>query len=176
MTAFNFEEVLVVLEGAPRLRWSATGRGWLLTGLWPEPHDRDALERQLDDELPVLVVLDHAAPVVTALREELRRLPPGVTVRGSDDDDVVDLVVPLLDWLPQPLRRCGREFASQARQRIDTTRHSSLPPLIFDHGRGAHPVRFAQRTPTCWRLDDSMLHSAAATVFPAVPALETRAA
>src|SRR5437762_10986114 len=112
MTAVLADDVLIVLEGRRRLRWSVCGDGWVLTGLWPDEREQALVDRYLDERRPLLIVLDYESADVPALRDELRELPRGVIVRDEDEDDdeddLVEISVPLLDWLPPALQRRGQ--------------------------------------------------------------------
>jgi hypothetical protein len=159
-------DVLVVLEGAGRLRWEGSGATWRLAGLWPTAADREMLDDHLDRGRPLLVVLDRGPAVVCALVEEVPRVPEGVLIRGYEGE-VLDLEVPTLDWLPEPMRSRGVAFADQAAlDERDMPRHA-VPPLLVDSAPPDSQVRFARRTATCRTLSSRLLDSVLAELFDA---------
>lgn len=148
MSTLRRRDVLVVHEGAERLRWDGSGDRWTLAGVWPDEGDRALLERHLAAGRPVLVVLDGGAEaVVPAWRDELGVVPEGVTVRPDEDvPGLVDLVVPALDWLPAALRERGLRFAAHAAEVERRTPRQVLPALLLEPLGDTGGVRFAWRT------------------------------
>jgi hypothetical protein len=153
VTAVLSNDVMIVLEGRRRLRWSIAGDGFVLTG----------------EGLPLLVVLDYEPTDVPAFENEVFDLPRGLDVRRCGGD-MLELRVPVLDWLPPDLRRRGLTFAGYAASTIEATRACDLPPLLFDDAAQGEQVRFAQRTRTCLRVTDQLLREAAASAFEAAAA------
>ncbi|MEC4017863.1 hypothetical protein QMK28_16530, partial [Streptomyces sp. H27-D2] len=108
----RFGEVLVVFEGPARIDWRINGQGdWTPEGLWPEPRHRELLDEHLDCGGSLLVVLDEARSVVPVLHDEWQRTPHPLRTAlsaettdeaaGIDDiEEVMELRVPFLDWLP----------------------------------------------------------------------------
>jgi hypothetical protein len=169
VTAVLSNDVMIVLEGRRRLRWSIAGDGFVLTGLWPDERELAFVNRRLDEGLPLLVVLDYEPTDVPAFENEVFDLPRGLDVRRCGGD-MLELRVPVLDWLPPDLRRRGLTFAGYAASTIEATRACDLPPLLFDDAAQGEQVRFAQRTRTCLRVTDQLLREAAASAFEAAAA------
>lgn len=166
---------LVVREGVHRLRWNRSHRGFTLAGLWPEPAERDFVSRQIEASRPLLVLFDREMPVVSVLSDELDQLPPGLTVL-ADDRGVVDLEVPMLDWLPQPLRERGLRFAARAAATEAATPVHQLPPLLVETGAVAQAqVRFARRTRTPAVVNSEFLDAAVSDLFGSPLALSATA-
>jgi hypothetical protein len=160
-------EALVVREGAHRLRWSRTPQGFMLAGLWPDRAERDFVMRHVESSRPLLVVFDREKPIVSALCEELGRIPAGLTV-VDEDGDIVDLEVPSLDWLPQPLRERGQRFASWAAEEEASTPMHLLPSILVEPEAAtvAH-VRFASRTRVSPMLGRELLDAVLSDLFAA---------
>jgi hypothetical protein len=165
MSAVLHTDVLIVLEGRRRLRWSSCDDGWVLSGVWPDTDELASLQRHLHERRPLFIVLDHALPEVAAPRDEVPTVPAGVIVR-AEDDDTLKVVVPVLDWLPPRLRQRGRQFAAEARARLWSTPTRDLPPfLLEDAPADDDHVRFAQRTSTGEIVSDAVVCSLAAAAF-----------
>ncbi|MGW0333131.1 hypothetical protein ACWD0J_14885 [Streptomyces sp. NPDC003011] len=142
---------LVVFEGSRRLLWSRPEPGrWRPVGIWPGADEAAALAARLAARRNVLVVLD-GTDTVSLLAEELaaapasvRRLVPGP---APYPDEPVDVRIPVLDWLPAPLRHAGTEFLRAGAESARRTPAALLPPLLTDESDPARPhLRFALRT------------------------------
>jgi hypothetical protein len=148
---------LIVVEGLARLQWAGSGAEWQLTGIWPSSGEQRLVTDHLAAGRPLLVVLDLDCPSVPVWRSELGRwLPPLGLVNldlmhpdstGAEDDELVDVAVPFLDWLPERLRSRGRRFSEQVRELKGGTAAGLLAPLIVEEApdRDAQ-VRFVHRT------------------------------
>ena len=136
----------VVLEGVERLRWSHRGPDeWLLCGLWPNAVEQRAVIQRLTAGHPLLVVLEHRPATVSVYRREIAtELDRFESVIESDP--LLELSVPVLDWLPEPLAIQGRNFVTWADELVRTTAEALLPALVMDDGVGAGNLRFARRT------------------------------
>ncbi|CAM5743978.1 hypothetical protein SALBM311S_01506 [Streptomyces alboniger] len=143
---------LVVFEGSRRMLWSRPGPGrWRPVGIWPQAADAAALTAHLAARRNVLVVLDGAEHTVSLLAEELAAAPASVRrlVPGPDPypDEPVDVRIPVLDWLPGPLRRPGVELLRTGAELVRRTPAALLPPLLTDEFDPARPhLRFVLRT------------------------------
>jgi hypothetical protein len=139
-------EVTVVLDGPARLRWSHPGPGeWLLCGLWPTGQEQRALLQRLAAGHPLLVVLERRPATVSVYRQEVAtELDRFESVFESDV--LLELAVPVLDWLPEALATAGRDFVACADEMVRTTPQALLPALIMDNGVLDANLRFARRT------------------------------
>ncbi|MCU1612682.1 MAG: hypothetical protein JWO98_222 [Frankiales bacterium] len=162
------DDALIIFEGPRRLQWQHVGSAWRLTGLWPTAPDRLLVDRYVDAGRPILVVLDREPSVVIAFVEEVPEVPDGIIVRGCDNG-LIDLEVPMLDWLPGPLRSRGAALARQAALAERATPLYALPPLLVDMAPPGSPVRFAVRTGTCAVSTDRLLHSVVRDLFDKGP-------
>ncbi|MFC8129728.1 hypothetical protein [Streptomyces sp. NPDC057302] len=112
------------------------------------------MREHLDGERPLLVLLDQARSRVPMLREEWRAAPcrlPGDRV-GADsadrtDDEVVDVRLPFLDWLPEAHRKRALRFLAESDAALSRTPTAFLPPLMTEERREGEPPspRFARR-------------------------------
>jgi hypothetical protein len=159
-------DAVVVFEGSRRLQWERAGAAWRLAGLWPTEPERELLNHHLEAGRPLLVVLDREPPVVSALAEEVPRIPDGLLIRGYEAE-VLDLEVPALDWLPEPMRSRGTTFAVQAAADERAMPLHTLPPLLVDPAPPGTAVRFGMRTATCRALSDRLLDSTLRDLFAA---------
>lgn len=142
MCTTTVDGVLVVHEGARRLRWTHELEGspapinvreWTVAGLWPDQHTHAAIRTRLDRGEPVLVILDDEPPLVEFPAEFVPRIPDGVVLADEDRDAaMVTLALPVLDWLPSPERARGLAFAEEARGILDRTSRFLRPPLILE--------------------------------------------
>jgi len=166
---------LIVREGTSRIRWAGGGGTWRLTGIWPSAGEQLQLSAQLAAGRPLLVVLEPDPPSVPVWRSELADgllpLGPGRPVHSVNhevaveespaeepEEELLDVVVPFLDWLPERLRARGRAFSEQARELISHTPAPLLAALIVeDEPVQDDQVRFVHRTggrpPTAAELD-----------------------
>lgn len=139
-------DITVVLDGVARLRWSQQGHDeWLLCGLWPTSEEREALLERLVAGHPLLVILGLGTATVSVYRREvateLERFESVV-----EADPLLELTVPVLDWLPEPLAAHGRDFVARTDELVRTTAEALLPSLIMDVGVADANVLFARRT------------------------------
>lgn len=155
--------VLVVHEGPRRLRWhtSAPDR-WQLVGLWPDRSDVDRLLARIHRDEPVLVVLPGDDVRVDVMDHEIAMPLDGFT-KVSPMSGVTELTLPLLEWLPEPLRSRGLLFADQATAAMAGQPRGLLPPLLVERLHEDCAVRFAQRTRTA--MNDAAFADAAYQVF-----------
>ena len=142
MCTTTVDGVLVVHEGARRLRWAhelegspapIDVRGWQIAGLWPDETARAAIRARLDRGQPVLVVLDDEPPSAEFPVEFVPRVPDGVVLVEEDRDaGMVTLGLPVLDWLEPNERARGLAFAAEAREILARTPRFLRPPLILE--------------------------------------------
>ncbi|MEU3983201.1 hypothetical protein AB0F77_24465 [Streptomyces sp. NPDC026672] len=157
-------DVLVVFDGTRRVRWSGPQNGGATpVALWPDPAQAREVQRQLLRQAPLLVILDHDREPVPLLPEEVTDPPAALAPHLHGDGALVELHVPLLDWLPEPLRARGEEFLDQVRTRRSATPRPLLPDLVVEDP-SAGPVRIAVRT-SPRPLADHELASAVQYVF-----------
>lgn len=157
-------DVLVILEGPARVLWNEPAvepgrRKWTPTGLWPDEAQRALVREYLDEERPLLVLLDDARRQVPLLREEWQAAPHPVvrdlvsagredlTDDGDDGDEVVEVRLPFLDWLPQAHRERAARFLAESDAALSRTPMALLPPLLAEETRPGVPQspRFARR-------------------------------
>ena len=152
----NVNGVVIIDESTRRLRWDHQVaktppphmvEQWIIRDLWPDKSTRARLRRQIEHGQPTLVLLDREAPVVVIPRENLPTVPIGAIVTDQDDE-LVTLTVPLLNWLSPTGRDRGLAFATHARRIVAATARPLLPPLLVEDDLiGTNePLRFAYRT------------------------------
>ncbi|MEU5535604.1 hypothetical protein [Streptomyces sp. NPDC020362] len=161
-------DVLIAFEGLSRLRWLKTDQGpWSVIGVWPHPDRRKALLQQLRYGKRLLIVVDSDPPVTTLLAEESRNLPAELVIRSDAEEEIVDVEVPALNWLPDDLRERGSQFIRSARTRA--SRASGLiPPLLLDEASG-ESVRFAYRTTSRLPINETLLRRVVLEAFRSGP-------
>jgi hypothetical protein len=139
-------DMTVVLDGVARLRWSHPGADqWLLCGLWPTGEEQEELLQRLVAGHPLLVLLGHGPATVSVYRREVAtELDRFENVIESDP--LLELSVPVLDWLPEPLAAHGRDFVVRTDELVRTTAEALLPALIMDVGVADANLLFARRT------------------------------
>jgi hypothetical protein len=146
----RYGSTLVVFEGSRRMLWSRPEPGrWRPVGIWPGAAEAAELAAHLAARRNVLVVLDETEHTVSLLAEELAEAPASVRrlVRGADPGEPVDVRIPVLDWLPAPLRRHGFAFLRTGAEAVRRTPAALLPPLLTDEADPDRPyLRFALRT------------------------------
>ncbi|MET7290282.1 hypothetical protein [Streptomyces sp. NPDC005573] len=131
-------------------------RKWIPTGLWPDEAQRALVREHLDDGRPLLVLLDEARSRLPLLREEWqsapRRLVRDLVGTGGenlpdDGDEVVEVRLPFLDWLPQAHRERAARFLADSDAALSLTPMALLPPLLIEEARRGVPrsPRFARR-------------------------------
>lgn len=158
-------DVLVVLEGPARMLWEEHGHGsvsrhWTPTALWPDAQQHAEVREHLDGERPLLVLLDEARCRVPMLREEWRAAPrhmlrdqPGTGSEDPEDradpedDEVVEVSLPFLDWLPEAHRERAARFLAASDAELARTPVAFLPPLMTEDPCDGAPLnpRFARR-------------------------------
>jgi hypothetical protein len=139
-------DLTVVLDGVDRLRWSRQGVAeWSLYGLWPTGEERRDLLERLAEGHPVLVILEQGPSTVSVYRQEVAT---GLDRFASviESDPLLELAVPVLDWLPEPLADRGRRFVVRSDELVRTTARALLPTLIVDDEAAGANLRFARRT------------------------------
>ncbi|HYH24785.1 MAG TPA: hypothetical protein VD834_05495 [Blastococcus sp.] len=136
--------VTVVVDGIPRLRWSSTGPAeWRLRDVWPSPQEERWLHERIAEGDPMLVVLGADTPCVAVYPEEFwaqRERFASVV----EDAELVELTLPILDWLPEPLRSRGQVFAEQAAAALRSMPVALRPPLLVETRSEPCSVRFAR--------------------------------
>ncbi|MGY6021722.1 hypothetical protein [Streptomyces spinosirectus] len=111
---------------------------------------RDHIER----ERPLLVLLDEAHRRIPVLRQELQAAP--CQLRGSltaadsrtpAHDEVVELQLPFLDWLPDAHRERAARFLKDSDATLSRTPQALLPALMTEQTYDGLPPspRFARR-------------------------------
>lgn len=156
-------DVLVVHEGSRRLRWHRDSpEQWRLVGLWPDRQEVDRVLHRIRRAEPVFIVLPPGSDVVTVEDHELA-VPLGALTQVSADGGVLELAVPMLDWLPEPLRTRGLLFAEQSDAAVRSGPVALQPPLILEQLSDSCPVRFARRTRLA--VSDVQLADVASYVF-----------
>lgn len=112
------------------------------------------VREHLESERPLLVLLDEARSRVPMLRDEWQAAPcrvvedltgdcPGNLV----DDEVVELRLPFLDWLPTTHRDRAARFLADSDAALSRTPLALLPPLLIEerHDDVLPNPRFARR-------------------------------
>ncbi|GAA3116985.1 hypothetical protein GCM10010449_43870 [Streptomyces rectiviolaceus] len=129
-------------------------KNWKPRGLWPNEAQRAGVREHLDGERPLLVLLDEARCRVPMLREEWRAAPcrllrdrAGADSGDLEDDEVVDVRLPFLDWLPEAHRKRAVRFLAESDAALSRTPMAFLPPLMTEERRDGVPPspRFARR-------------------------------
>ncbi|MHB1490720.1 MAG: hypothetical protein ACYCTH_09520 [Cellulomonas sp.] len=124
---------VVVHEGEARVVWARPCGGWQFERVWPSSEERRALRRMMADGSSVLVVLPLRDVPVVALGAEL-----------GTDEDVREIDVPVLDWLPPGARRRGLRFRASVAAQLSRTPTLLRPAVVVSPGRAA--VRVAVKT------------------------------
>lgn len=145
------DDTLIIFEGPARVDWTVGVDGkWTPTGIWPGPRHGEMLRQRLECRAPILVVLDEARLAIPVLREEWERAPEAVraalTREGpppAPGEEVMELRVPFLDWLPVELRATAETFLAETDLVLAHTPAVLLPPLLT--GDEVDGVRFARR-------------------------------
>ncbi|MGP4044408.1 hypothetical protein [Streptomyces sp. 2A115] len=127
---------------------------WTPTGIWPDERQLAMVREHLESERPLLVLLDEARSRVPMLREEWQAAPcrvvedltgdcPGTLV----DEEVVELRLPFLDWLPATHRDRAARFLTDSDAALSRTPLALLPPLLIEERHDEVPPnpRFARR-------------------------------
>lgn len=129
-------------------------RHWTPTGIWPDENQLAMVREHIEKERPLLVLLDEAHSRVPMLRQELQATPchllDSLTATGSDklpDDEVVELQLPFLDWLPDAHRNRAARFLKDSEATLSRTPVALLPPLMTEETYDGVPPspRFARR-------------------------------
>src|SRR5439155_25349164 len=95
---------------------------------------------------PVVVVLEDTR-TVPVLREEWTDVAGVVPVDPGADQDVFDVRIPVLDWLPAALRERGLRFLDESSRSL--ARPALIrPPLLLDEPAPGSNLRFARRLTT----------------------------
>jgi hypothetical protein len=148
----------VVWEGPRRLVWRrASATRWVPTGLWPDAEQAAELAEDLGNGGRLLVVLSPSPTTVQLLAEELADAPPAVQRLAGDHspasrpghaNDPLDLEIPLLDWLPEPVRQRGIRFQAECAALLAEYPPALLPRLLVERPRDpASPIRFVHPVP-----------------------------
>ncbi|GHG97535.1 hypothetical protein [Streptomyces rubradiris] len=138
---------LVVFEGPSRVLWTPGAPGSPVpAGLWPTAADAAEVAARIARREPVLVVLEEIAATVSVWRHELDRAPAELAELAEGEGELLDLRVPALDWLPEPLRERGLAFWHRSTARAAREPAVLLPAVLLDEpDEGAPGVRFARR-------------------------------
>jgi len=149
-------DAVVVFEGPKRIAWHERApERWAPLRIWPDEREAEEIRGHIARGGRLLVVLDHADPVVSLLRDELAAAPPELAALADEPvGELITLRVPLLDWLPASLRARGLRFLARSSERRAATPPALRPPLGFDDPDPVAPnVRFAHRMDPRVRLD-----------------------
>ncbi|MGW6022132.1 hypothetical protein [Streptomyces sp. NPDC055099] len=120
------------------------------------------MREHLEEGRPLLVLLDEARCRVPMLREEWRAAPgqllrhqtefqadsqTDIGFEGAADDEVVEVALPFLDWLPEVHRERAARFLAESDAELARTPMAFLPPLMTEEPRAGTPLspRFARR-------------------------------
>lgn len=129
-------------------------RHWAPTGIWPDENQLAMVREHIEKERPLLVLLEEAHSRVPMLRQELQAAPchllDSLTATGPDkpvDDEVVELQLPFLDWLPDAHRDRAARFLRDSDAALSRTPVALLPPLLTEESHDGLPrsPRFARR-------------------------------
>jgi len=149
----SYGDVLIIFEGAARVAWRRSGLSrWRPTGLWPNPAQRTELLDRLSSNRGVLVLLESGPPTVAMLSDEFVGAPEAIRSLAMADNqsDPVTLRIPLLDWLPEPLRARGLAFHRQAVDASRTFPRALLPPILLQRVDPQCPhLRFGLQLAPC---------------------------
>ncbi|MGA5896246.1 hypothetical protein [Streptomyces venetus] len=109
--------VLAVREGCERVIWRRAGtHSWRAESLWPRPEDEADLGAHMARRDPLLVIFERRHSVVPVLAEEMLLAQPALRVctefSDAPGDDLGEITLPFLDWLPSDLRERGIRFAA----------------------------------------------------------------
>jgi hypothetical protein len=127
---------------------------WTPTGIWPDENQLAMVREHIEKERPLLVLLDEAHSRVPMLRQELQAAPchllDSLRATGADktvDDEVVELQLPFLDWLPDTHRDRAARFLRDSDATLSRTPVALLPPLMTEETYDGLPPspRFARR-------------------------------
>lgn len=144
-------DALIVFEGPRRILWEQRGPAcWRPARMWPSPAEQDMVAEHIGRGRPLVVVVEELPCIVQVLPEELERAPLSFTgLSPLTTDGQAAIPIPPLDWLPEPLRARGLDFASRGPEMIRANPKLRLSTFVFDPvGDDAHPVRFAMSTGT----------------------------
>ncbi|WP_419998773.1 hypothetical protein [Streptomyces boninensis] len=127
---------LVVFEYR-RMLWTRPGPGrWHPAGIWPQAAEAAEVAAHISAGHGVLVVLDGGEPTVPLLAEEFAAAPASVRrlvpEAGPHPPEPIDVPIPVLDWLPVPLRRRGFVFLRRCAELRRRTPAALLPSLLVD--------------------------------------------
>ncbi|WP_406170015.1 hypothetical protein OIE52_37735 [Streptomyces canus] len=113
------------------------------------------VREHIERGLPLLVLLDEAHSRIPLLRQELRAAPCRlleslIDGTGSEellDDEVVEVRLPFLDWLPDAHRDRATRFLEDSDAALSRTPVALLPPLLTEERRDGLPPspRFGRR-------------------------------
>ncbi|MFJ9010366.1 hypothetical protein [Streptomyces canus] len=152
--------MLVVLEGPARVLWKEPspqpGTGdWTPAGIWPDEDQLAMVREHIERGLPLLVLLDEAHRRIPLLRQELQAAPCRLLESLMDgtgcdellDDEVVEVRLPFLDWLPDAHRDRAARFLEDSDAALSRTPVALLPPLMTEERQDGLPPspRFARR-------------------------------
>ncbi|MEU9470776.1 hypothetical protein AB0D78_30005 [Streptomyces avermitilis] len=141
--------ILAVREGGDRVIWRRAGtHGWRAENLWPRPEDEADLGAHMARQDPLLVIFERRHTVVPVLSEEMLLAQPALRVRtefsDAPGDDIGEITVPFLDWLPSDLRERGIRFAAGT-ERVLSGPSRLRPRVLLESRDEAVPhVRFVR--------------------------------
>ena len=102
-------DAVLVTEGDARAIWTRGAEGaWAFDHLWPDFQEHTEILRHIDAGGTVLIFVPSSLAPVRALPEEL--FPAFTDALGG----VVELEVPLVDWLPAQARAQAMRFLADA--------------------------------------------------------------
>ena len=153
-----FDDVPVIFEGNPRIRWESTRPGHWLSGdgatpdgpqpivgsLWPDNATRLSVRRRIKQFGPTLVVFDLDLPEIVLPPHRIPRVLDGATVRGRSDGRLT-LTIDPLNWLDPINRDRGRAFLESARLSTSWSTDTGEHPIVVERDliTSREPLRFA---------------------------------
>lgn len=139
---------MLVLDGPPRLLWSATHPGhYAPCGLWPSPAEAADVLDHLAAGGNVLVMLDEEESTIPMYVEEAAAVPAELAdrIKVTTDGPLAYLRLSALDWLPDHLRQRGLRFLHDTDRMLAGLPDALLPPLLLEEPSPEMPnLRFAR--------------------------------
>lgn len=126
---------LVVFDGPRRLSWHASRNGdYTPTALWPSPAQAAEVLDHLYGGGCLLVLIEQRRTSVPMFAEEAERLPQDIAARTTLTGDGVlsELHLPVLDWMPDPLRERGLRFLEHSAEQLLGMPDLLLPQLLVE--------------------------------------------
>lgn len=153
MTMIWLDDVPVIFEGRPRIRWDSAhaghrmthdhqeGAGPVVGSLWPDNTTRTMLRRRLQQLGPTLVVFDIDAADVVLPAIRVPSIPDGATTRVRSDGQLTMIVQPL-NWLDPITRDRGLAFLEDVRTTAPSITGADDPFVEDDLVGSQEPLRF----------------------------------